>query len=289
MNVIEFAVAETLKANPYLTKEDVALFTNYIENALPQIAKDMDLPNVDIIKRMEEEKLKRIKRVRRETEVRKVEKKLRFIDALYKLKGLSNGNGSFSSTVTPMVSFGAWPSAKIAIPIPILSDTSLEKVGNGKYQDNTDIEFPLEVASKEPEFLGRSEGTIVKGVGVPLFLERITEDMEVLRKKNTDENFGKIIDEIKSSIEKLPELHDEYYHTEIVLRRDIELPGWEQTIIKFKIENKSFDEKMKLWDEIDGRLREVIKTFRDEAIKKGVDPVEIDKINRNLFVDVELV
>jgi|GEM_PF-4797425 len=290
MNVIEFAVGETLKAYPHLTREEaIHLFTDYIENNLPQIVRGIELPNVYIVKRIEEEKLKRIKRARRETEVEKAEKKLQFIDALYKLKELSNGNGRISYTTAP-IAYEAWTSTTITIPMPIPSDTGLEKIGNGKNQDRIDVRFPLEKGTlKEPEFLRRLEGTSVrKSLEVLPTLERITEDVEVLRKK-TDENFGIIIDEVKSAIEKLPELRDEEYYTEIFLRCDVELPEWEQTIIKFKIENKTFDEKMKLWDEIDSRLRKVIKTVRDEAIRKSIDPVEIDKINKNLFVDLELV
>lgn len=291
MNVIEFAVGETLRAYPHLTREEaVHLFTNYIENNLPQIVKGIELPNVYIVKRIEEEKLKRIKRARRETEVEKAEKKLRFIDALYKLKELSNGNGKVSSSAAPMT-FTALPSTTIAIPVPIPADTTLERVDNGKYQDKIDVEFPLEKGTlKEPEFLRMLEGTRTReSLGIPSILERIAEDVEVLRKKNTDENFGRIIDEIKGTVEKLSVLRDEEYYTEIFLRRDVELPEWEQTIIRFKIENKTFEEKMKLWDEIDKKIRRVIKDLKEDALKKGVDPSEIDKINKNLFVDVELI
>lgn len=291
MNIIEFAVGETLRANPYLTEEDcVDLFTSYIEHALPRILKDIYLPSIAIVKKMEEAKLKRVRRAYREIEIEKIEKRLQFIDALYKLKELSNGDGKVSPTVTPMT-FEMLPSATSAIPVPIPVDTTLEKIGNGKYQDKIDVKFPLEKGTlKEPEFLKRLEGTsAMESIEAPSLLERITEDVKVLRKKNTDENFGMIIEKVKSAIERLPVLQDEDYYTEIFLKRDIELPEWEQTIIKFKIEDKTFDEKMKLWDEIDSRLRKVIKTARDEALRKGMDPAEIDKINRNLFVDIELV
>lgn len=129
------------------------------------------------------------------------------------------------------------------------------------------------------------ESTVLKKSVEVLRFERIIEDIEILRKKNRDDHFGIIIEEVKSIIEKMPALQDEDYSAEIRLIHDVELPDWEQTIIKFKIDNKTFDEKMVLWDEIDNQLREVIK---DKAVRKGISPSRIDEINRNLFVDIEL-
>jgi hypothetical protein len=107
----------------------------------------------------------------------------------------------------------------------------------------------------------------------------VTIDSSVSKRVFSDPHFEKAIASVESKIrEKFKDVPDISFN--FSLRQDIDDPAREKTIIRIKIPNSSFKEKMNYWLRIDFEVRKAI---------KAVDLTEAEKkaINRNLVTHVE--
>lgn len=272
-------ISETREAYPTLSKEElISLFVDGIERELPEILGRMELPKKESPISLRSEYLKQMRTKKIHRRFDQIERN-EFLDQLYQIqKALTNGHTSSDIADTYRGIGISAPSTGVVVIHPSANFEVVKEVGITGYYSSK---------------IGPPEWVNILNTRAPAELtararERIYESPELLVKKNTSEYFGYIIDDISKAIEQMPELRNEEYSAELFTNRDIELPQWEQTIVRFKIKSKDFDEKMELWSRIDKHIRKLIENIRSEAIKKGVDPSEIDEINKNLFIDIEL-
>lgn len=275
------AILDISRLYPNLTNEElIEHFIDTIEEDLPDIVESVGLPMTPspIERKLELLRQTRVKKkYRRFDTVESVE----FVNQLRKAQYiLAAESTSERASDTDYANIGINTSSLIANSIfgPGSAVTEEEVISEGRCFNSERTPEWTDVPDTDMIFIDIS----------PTFKEKITESPEILRKKNTQEHFGRIIDGISNEIGRVPELRHEDYQVDIFVRHDIELPQWEQTIVQFKIRNKNFDEKMETWDSIDLYIRKVIADLKKNAIKEGVNPAEIDEINRNLFIDVEL-
>lgn len=96
-----------------------------------------------------------------------------------------------------------------------------------------------------------------------------------------------IIGNVLLQIQEIPELKDENYYIDVSLEQDIEVPGWKEVLISVQVGGRDYDDKMRLWETIEERVRTTIERIRDKC-----PPDErkmIDRINENLAIEIEEV
>ncbi|MGQ9723592.1 MAG: hypothetical protein ACUVXA_20015 [Candidatus Jordarchaeum sp.] len=107
------------------------------------------------------------------------------------------------------------------------------------------------------------------------------EVREILEK---DELSRTILDNVLLEIQEILELRDEDYTINISLVQDIEVPEWKEILFSVQVENRNYDDKMRLWEEIEEGVRTKIEQIRE---KYPEDEWKIiDKINENLAIEV---
>jgi hypothetical protein len=108
------------------------------------------------------------------------------------------------------------------------------------------------------------------------------EVREILKK---DEHSRIIIDNVLLEIQEIPELKDENYYINVSLEQDIEVPDWKEIVVSVQVEGRDYDDKMRLWEAIEERVRTKIEHIRDKYPAK--ERKIIDRINENLAIEIE--
>lgn len=108
---------------------------------------------------------------------------------------------------------------------------------------------------------------------------------EVRDKMRENEYLRMIIDKALIEIRDLPQLSSENYLVHASLERDIEVPDWEEIVVSIRIEERNFDEKMKLWEIIEQKIRSRIEVIRSQCVNDEQRQI-IDEINQDLSVEI---
>lgn len=108
---------------------------------------------------------------------------------------------------------------------------------------------------------------------------------EVRDKMRENEYLSLIIDKALIEIRDLPELSSENYLVRASLERDIEVPDWEEIVVSIRIEERNFDEKMKLWEIVEQKIRSGIEVIRSQCVTDEQRQI-VDEINQDLSVEV---
>lgn len=106
----------------------------------------------------------------------------------------------------------------------------------------------------------------------------INFDSDMKEKIACDSLFEILVGKIESAIRRNYESLRIYF--DFSMRRDMDDPGREKTIIHITLPDRDFDEKMEFWDKIEADIRHVIE-------KLDITESERKTINRNLFTHVE--
>jgi hypothetical protein len=107
---------------------------------------------------------------------------------------------------------------------------------------------------------------------------------EVREHMKSDEQLRKIID--ASVIELSNALEDEEsYYLDIFEETDVDVPAWNENVIRVRTGTMNFENKMKLWERLEERVRSKI-----EEIRKQLPPNKrrkIDAMNESLSIRLE--
>ena len=108
---------------------------------------------------------------------------------------------------------------------------------------------------------------------------------EVRDKMKGNEHLQEVIDSVLVEISNLPELSIGNCLISVSLERDIELSDWEEILVSVQVEERSFVEKMKLWEAIEQKVRGKIEDIRGQCDTDEEKRV-IDEINQDLAIEV---
>jgi hypothetical protein len=72
---------------------------------------------------------------------------------------------------------------------------------------------------------------------------------------------------------------------EMAVETDMELPGWERIVIKFRLPEMPFEERMRIWTALDSEVRGRLASLI-ESTPEMAEPIKA--INRNLYLELEL-
>ncbi|MDH5461167.1 MAG: hypothetical protein OEZ29_01625 [Candidatus Bathyarchaeota archaeon] len=101
----------------------------------------------------------------------------------------------------------------------------------------------------------------------------------------SDSLFENVFKAVETEIRELAPSHP-FEILEVSLHSDCELPDWERTILTLTLPPMSFENKMRLWQRYDIRIRKRIAEVASQMDKSHRKRVEA--LNKNLFIHVDL-
>lgn len=107
---------------------------------------------------------------------------------------------------------------------------------------------------------------------------------EIRERMESDEPLRRIVDVSISELSNALEGEDSYV-LDVFGESDVEVPEWNENVIRVRIGTVSFENKIKLWESLEERVRSKI-----EEIRKQLPPSrrrKIDAINENLSIRLE--
>ncbi len=110
-------------------------------------------------------------------------------------------------------------------------------------------------------------------------LEKIGEIKALLSK---DKILMEIIDEIKETVDSLLVPTNKEYKTKIFLRRDIEIPDWEEIVFSVEMRERNFKEINELWNEISDRTEAIMELGESIYGKE-----EISRVDEEISIEVK--
>jgi len=68
------------------------------------------------------------------------------------------------------------------------------------------------------------------------------------------------------------------WNLEMSTESDIELPAWKRFVLRIRVSAEDFDEKLKLWDELDAQIRKKLAELAKETPTEAQRIAEFDKL-----------
>jgi len=120
-------------------------------------------------------------------------------------------------------------------------------------------------------------------------LDKISLEFEpkIEKKILSDEIFMKFIKRIEIAINKFVNLNNLELKNKIYFEKDFEIPDLDKLILSIQIEDLSVQEKLDVWDEIDGFIRKNIQDLIKFSSEKEI--IEFKNLNQKLFTSVEII
>ena len=119
-----------------------------------------------------------------------------------------------------------------------------------------------------------------------LVASRIIIDPEVKEKMETNPWLRKLMSSAIFSVLNVLHLENvENYIVNIFCERDIEAREWVETVISIYVEERDYEDEIRLWEQIEDMVRSSIEKTRNEAPES--ERRIIDKINENLSIRIE--
>ncbi len=262
--LIDEVASEIQSSNPDLSPEEIsAEIVSLMENeVLPSVIERLRLPRLPSPMEQRIEEFRQMRR-RGKRDSEELRDKIGFIRELEKLKCRYPASDSTYSDF------------KAVDPIDFKKRST---VHFADYRRRKKGEAPLGTGPVLPKlesesFLDVSEKKAQKTS------ELVAFDSSISKKVASDPCFEKIIASVESEIrqrfKEIPSVEFDFS-----LRKDIDDPTKEKTVIRVRIPNSNFREKMNYWLKIDFDVRKTIKALDlSEAERRG--------INRNLVTHVE--
>jgi len=72
----------------------------------------------------------------------------------------------------------------------------------------------------------------------------------------------------------------------VSFRTDVEIPKWQKTILSVQVADLDFDQKMKLWDEFDAKIRKEM--HQRIEIATGSEKEKLEEMNKTFFTNLQL-
>lgn len=106
-----------------------------------------------------------------------------------------------------------------------------------------------------------------------------------------DRLFADVVNQVLNEINNLPALSGLKYWVRIFISKDMEIPDWEEVVISVGIKNKSFDETMEIWEEIEKKVEKVINRIKATIPSRKIyeDKSLITKIDEKLAIEVKRI
>ncbi|MBU4501676.1 MAG: hypothetical protein KKA79_03735 [Nanoarchaeota archaeon] len=285
--------------NPDLQMEDVEkIFIDEIENILPEIIKQINLPPKQTLldRRKEEFHLKRMKSKYREKRVKRTQPREILIEGLRVVQYHLNGHDTQSNMLFDINdSRGMLSNDGVQIydshsnfdqsPIRRVKDLIEEDRGNTWKQIRL-----RNIAQEEYKPLGLDSGLTLEHmqrISLPPNIKIVVES-SVKRKCKKDTLLKELIDIIKHEVVNIPELQNKNYDVKLSIVRDIELPEWEKLVVSFDIPELGFDEKIIMWDIIDKQIRKVVHELPQARHPYTTRTRYYKDLNKNLFLKMRL-
>jgi len=111
-------------------------------------------------------------------------------------------------------------------------------------------------------------------------------DKQIEKKFLKDNIFMKFISEIQVLLNKYIKLNSINLDCQIYINKDFEVPELEKIILSINVENKSVEEKLDFWDEIDNYLRKNIEASSE--FLKFDEKSKYLEFNSVFFTNIEL-
>jgi hypothetical protein len=262
--LIDEVASEIQSSNPYLSPEEIsAEIVSLMENeVLPFVVERLRLPRLPSPMEQRIEEFRQTRR-RGKQGTDELRNKIGFIRELEKLKCHYHASDSTYSDF------------KAVDPIDFNRRSTVHFTD---YRRRKKGEAPLGTGALLPKlesesFLDISERRAQKTS------ELVAFDSSFSKKIASDPCFEKIIasveSEIRQSFKEIPSVAFDFS-----LRKDIDDPAKEKTVIRVRIPNSNFREKMNYWLKIDFGVRKAIKAL-------DLSEAERRQINRNLVTHVE--
>ena len=278
------------KEYPEISNDDlVNIIIDNIEMNLPEIINSIHLPKRETKAKNVKGKflsLRRKKRADRSISLNRevIKEDIRSIQDYIKVIDSNTNNILFQADNAPCTALIAHPTMEekrisSSFPNIIIDDASFHYKSR-----NSELHSMF---NHIPNIL--SENDITRGVnedfdyGVGLIIDN---NCRKLMKK--DRIFRNIINQIVEKIEFITKDIPYKFTLDISERSDIEFRDWSKIILKFKLPNFGFNQKIELWDAIDDFIRQIISTVKREKYRLGENARHVEFINRNLFIDVNL-
>ena len=119
----------------------------------------------------------------------------------------------------------------------------------------------------------------------PIVEHQIVLSEEIQDKIVSDPLFEKIFKDTETEIRELAFSYP-FENLDVSIRSDYEIPDWKRTILTLTVPPMSFEEKMKLWQRYDLRIRKRIAETAKHMDESNRKRVEI--LNKNLFIHIDL-
>lgn len=262
--LIDEIASEIQLSNPDLSSEEIsAEIVSLVENeVLPLVIERLRLPKLPSPIEQRIETFRQTRR-RGKSDRNELRNKIGFIRELERLRSDYSASDS------------TYSDSRAADPIdlnrrPTVSFVDFRKrkkgsvpLGTGAMLPKLESESFLDISKKKPHETS----------------ELVAFDSSISKKITSDPCFEKIIASVESGIrQRFKEIPSIAFN--FSLRKDIDDPTKEKTVISVRIPNSSFREKMNYWLKIDFDVRKTIKAL-------DLSEAEMRAINRNLATHVE--
>lgn len=115
-------------------------------------------------------------------------------------------------------------------------------------------------------------------------IQRISKSSEIEEIIQRDKHLRTMLDISVTQIIHLLQ-QEENYLIHVFYEQDIEVPKWKEVVISVRITERSYDDKMRLWELIEGKVRTKIEEIRTQLPKK--ERRRIDRLNEKLSIRVK--
>ncbi|KPV61924.1 MAG: hypothetical protein AOA66_1597 [Candidatus Bathyarchaeota archaeon BA2] len=115
-------------------------------------------------------------------------------------------------------------------------------------------------------------------------LQRISKSSEIEETIQRDKNLRIMLDVSVTEIIYLLQQEEEY-SIHMFYERDVDVPKWKEVVISVHITERSFDDKMRLWELIEEKVRAKIEDIRKQMPKK--ERRKISRLNEKLSIRVK--
>lgn len=115
-------------------------------------------------------------------------------------------------------------------------------------------------------------------------IDKISEEAKTVILKNKISI--EVINEIIENIHKLLLKYEKASKIEISIEKDKEIPTWEELVISISIKEQDFNNIIKIWDEIENMVEEII-DIKSKKYKNKTELIAIKELDDKLTIEVK--
>jgi len=283
-------IDELIEAFPEASSDDLYnALVEHLEASLPEILRSLELPPIPSPAELAQRKGEslRMKR-RRGREKFRLERAYNeydtFISELFSIKRQLDGFHDSCTSSEYTISNGD-------------ADRARPRGYFAGYQDGLTylrrfpkIETEQEALFKSPEVeppLGSFQPYLpISGVKEEPLAPQVTIDIPTQQRIIADRLFADVARTMEVKLVEFAMKTGKVSKYDLVTQADVEIPEWKRVVIKIASKEATFDEKIRLWDELDAIVRGSLNDLKQYSPQ---DTEALESINENLFLHMELV